>query len=49
VRHDDEKTDSEEDSDEEVLERWVAYPQDIQRVHNLKEELERARERERKE
>jgi hypothetical protein len=49
VRYDDEKTDSEEDSDEEVLERWVAYPQDIQRVLNLQEELERARERERDE
>jgi hypothetical protein len=49
VKCDDENTDSDEDSDEEVLERWVAYPRDIQRVLNLREELERARERERNE
>jgi hypothetical protein len=49
ARCDDEKTDSDEDSAEEVLERWVAYPRDIQRDLNIREELQRARERERNE
>jgi hypothetical protein len=49
VWYHDEKTDSEEDSDGEVLERWAAYPQDIQQVLNLQKELEWAREQERNE
>jgi len=49
VRYKNRRTDYEENSDKEVLERWVAQPGDIQRIHSLQEELERAKERTRKE
>ena len=49
VRYENGKTDYEEGSDEETPERWVAHPGDIQRILSLQEELERAKERARKE
>jgi len=49
VRYENGKTVSKQESDKKTLERWVAYPQDIQRVINLQEELECVSERARKE
>jgi len=48
VRYENGKTDYEEDSDEEIPERWVAHPGDIQRIVSLQEELKRVKERARK-
>jgi len=49
VRYKNGKTDSKEESDKKTPERWVAYPQDIQHVINLQEELECVSKRARKE
>jgi len=49
VRYQNGETDSEECSDEEIPERWIAYPQDVQRVLNQQEELERVKEQAKKE
>jgi len=49
VRYENGKADCEEDSDEETPERWVAYPGHIRRILSLQEELERVKERARKE
>jgi len=49
VRYENGTTGYGEDSAEETLERWVAHPGDIQRILNLEKELERVKERARKE
>jgi len=46
VRYGSERSSNGSDSDQEVPERWVAYPQDIQRILSLQKELERVKERE---